>query len=190
MSATPTDKTRPAALPILHPLDEFYVQMGLPLPEVEAVAAERVPEPCRGLLVHREDMTPTLERHHGCAIHIRVLRREQRGDHYYREVVLLRDDNDQPVEFGAIRINLALFPPAARREILEERLPLGHILGGHAIPHFNRPKAFLRVVADDVINRALGLTGPNVLYGRRNTHLDPQGRPLAEIVEILPPEKK
>jgi len=26
-----------------------------------------------------------------------------------------------------------------------------------------------------------------VLYGRRNTLFDPQQRPLAEIVEILPP---
>ena len=40
------------------------------------------------------------------------------------------------------------------------------------------------------INEALRLSGANVLYGRRNTLYDPEGRPLAEIVEILPPAKK
>ena len=35
----------------------------------------------------------------------------------------------------------------------------------------------------------LGLTGAQVLYGRRNTLFDADDRPLAEIVEILPPAK-
>ena len=46
-----------------------------------------------------------------------------------------------------------------------------------------------RVESDDFINRALQITGKHTLYGRRNTHFDTQERPLAEIVEILPPEK-
>ena len=38
-----------------------------------------------------------------------------------------------------------------------------------------------------LINEALKLSGAHVLFGRRNTLFDPQGNPLAEIVEILPP---
>jgi hypothetical protein len=51
----------------------------------------------------------------------------------------------------------------------------------------SRPKAFLRMVSDSFIDRALDLAEPQFLYGRRNTLLDAWERPLAEIVELLPP---
>lgn len=180
----------PTALPIAYPLDDFYAQQGLVLPRIEAVEGKDVPEPYRSLLVHADDMTPTLEKFHGDKIHIRVLRRQQRDDFYFREVVLVLDADERPVEFGAIKMNLALFSPAARKLILEEREPLGHILRDCAVAHASRPKAYLRVESDPLINEALKLTGAHTLYGRRNTHFDTQNRPLAEIVEILPPETK
>jgi chorismate-pyruvate lyase len=188
MTPPATGKT-PIALPIAYPLDDFYAQQGLALPPIEAVEGKDLPEPYRSLLVHGDDMTPTLEKFHGDKIHIRVLRRQQRDDFYFREVVLVLDGDERPVEFGAIKINLALFSPAARRLILEEREPLGHILRDCAVAHASRPKAYLRVESDALINRALHLTGTHTLYGRRNTHFDTQDRPLAEIVEILPPEQ-
>jgi hypothetical protein len=91
------------------------------------------------------------------------------------------------VEFGAIKINLALFPAGARRLILEEQEPLGTILGEIKIPHTSRPKAYMRIHADAFIKGALQLSGEQVLFGRRNTLFDLQQRVLAEIVEILPP---
>jgi chorismate-pyruvate lyase len=132
-------------------------------------------------------MTPTLESFHGQDIHLKILGRRRRGGEYFREVVLLLDGNDQPVEFGAIKINLDLFSAEARRQILEERRPLGHVLQECAVQHSSQPKAYLRVASDRFINEALGLTGAHILYGRRNTLFDPQDRPQAEIVEILPP---
>ena len=56
-----------------------------------------------------------------------------------------------------------------------------------AIEYQSRPKAFLRLASDKTINEFLKLTGAHLLYGRRNTLLDPAGRALADIVEILPP---
>jgi hypothetical protein len=91
------------------------------------------------------------------------------------------------VEFGAIRIDLSLFVPGARRLILDEHLPLGHILKDCGVAHSSRPKAFLRVESDEFMNGLLELSGENTLFGRRNTLFDPQHRALAEIVEILPP---
>jgi chorismate-pyruvate lyase len=164
--------------------------MGQPLPPLEQVDGEAVPQPYRQLLVHHHDMTPTLERFHGQDIHLRVLGRRRKGEEYYREVVLLLDSNDQPVEFGAIKINLNLFAPETRRQILEERRPLGHILQECAVNHSSRPKVFLRVASDKIINDALQLTGAHILYGRRNTLFDPENHPLAEIVEILPPIRR
>lgn len=174
-------------LPCAYPLDDFYAEAGRALPDIQPIDGPEVPEPFRSLLVHDADMTPTLERFHGRAVHLEVLHRRQRDDSYYREVVLLLDGTEQAVEFGAIKIHLALFPPAARQAILGEREPLGHVLAQHGIRHTSRPKAFLKIQADDFICRALRLPAPAVLYGRRNTLFDPQHRPLAEIVEILPP---
>jgi len=171
---------------LVHPLDEFYAAAGLPLPPLNEIDGEAVPEPYKTLLVHQHDMTPTLEKFHRQSIHLQVLGRRQKGDSYFREVVLRLDETNQPVEFGAIKINLALFPPQARGEILHERLPLGHVLGEYKIPHASRPRAYLRLASDKFINDVLGMSGAHVLYGRRNTLFDPHDQPLAEIVEILP----
>jgi chorismate-pyruvate lyase len=170
----------------VHPLDEFYAAAGQPLPPFAEIEGEAVPEPYRSLLVHKNDMTPTLEKYHGFGVHLDVLGRRRKGNAYFREVILRLDGTDQPVEFGAIRINLARFTAAARKEILAERLPLGHILEEFKIPHTSRPRAYLRLATDKLISRVLEMTGAHVLYGRRNTLYDPQQRPLAEIVEILP----
>ena len=172
---------------LVHPLDEFYRQMGLALPPWQQVDGEVVPRPYKQLLVHHDDMTPTLEKYYGRDIHLRLLSRRRKGSDYFREVVLLLDGTDQSVEFGAIKIDLDRFGAEARRQILEEQRPLGHILQECRLKHSSRPKAFLRLASDHFINDALQLTGANVLYGRRNTLFDPHERPLAEIVEILPP---
>ena len=180
----------PAVLPIAHPLDEFYAQMGMTLPPIEQVGGNDVPEPYKTLLVHNHDMTPTLEQFYNENLHLRIFRREYRNDLYFREVALVLDSKDQPVEFGAIKINLTLYSPTARRQILEEHEPLGHILETCAVLHTSRPKAFLRIQSDDFINQALKLSGPHLLYGRRNTLFDSQQRPLADILEILPLAKE
>lgn len=171
---------------LAHPLDEFYAVAGLPVPPLNQIDGEAMPEPYKSLLVHQHDMTPTLECFHGRSIHLQVLGRRQKGDSYFREVVLRLDETNQPVEFGAIKINLALFQPEVREEILREQLPLGHVLHEYKIAHASRPRAYLRLASDKFINDVLGMTGAHVLYGRRNALFDPQDRPLAEIVEILP----
>ncbi|MBM3882958.1 MAG: hypothetical protein FJ387_25105 [Verrucomicrobia bacterium] len=190
MNPTPVSDpgSQPAMVsPYIYPLDDFYARAGLPLPEIEVIPGDVVPEPYKTLLVHRNDMTPTLEDHYGCDIHLEILNREERGNFYFREVVLRLDKNEQPVEFGANKITLNLFSPPVRRLILEERIPLGHLLKVHKVPHHGCPKAFLRVQSDDLINRSFGLAGTQTLYGRRNTIWDEEERPLSEIVEILPP---
>ncbi len=171
---------------LVHPLDQFYAQAGKPLPPLDVIEGEAVPEPYRRLLVHQADMTPTLEKFHGILLHLRVIGSRRQGAEYFREVTLLRDDNNQPVEFGAIKISLHLFPASAQAEILQEHQPLGHILESCRIQHTSRPSAFFRIASDRLINELLQLSGAQVLYGRRNTLFDPHQRALAEIVEILP----
>jgi len=188
-SIAPADQLT-SGIDLVHPLDDFYARAGQNLPPLGMIEGDSMPEPYKRLLVHQNDMTPTLEDYYRSGIHLRVLGSRHTNEEYFREVVLHLDTTDQPVEFGAIKINLTLFNPAARAEILSEKLPLGHILHEHKIPHTSRPRAFLRLASDRLINEVLGLTGAQVLYGRRNTLYDPQQRPLAEIVEILPVASK
>ncbi len=190
MSSCLSNESTPLVMPWAHPLDELYAKAGLTLPHIETVTGDQVPSPFQQLLVHEGDMTPTLESFHSSSVHLNVLGREQRDDFYSRQVLLLTDDSEKVVEFGAIKINLGLFPAAARQEILREHLPLGTLLARYKIEHTSRPKAFLKVQSDSFINGIMGISGSQTLFGRRNTLSNPQGRALAEIVEILPPIRR
>jgi chorismate-pyruvate lyase len=170
---------------LVHPLDAFYMEAGLRMPPIQRVEGQSIPQPLRDLLVHCNDMTPTLEAFYERNIHIRVLRRRRQGQEYVREVVLHLDGTDEPVEFGANRILLDCFPPAAQKQILEEREPLGHILRDYGVTHTCEPNAFIRVASDRLINEALGLRGAQILYGRHNRLYDPQGGLISEVVEVL-----
>ena len=171
----------------IYPLDEFYEERGEALPLIHRVEPVEVPEPYRALLDHETDMTSTLEEFYHETLHIEVLARHVRETEFCREVVLVLDRSKKRVEFGAIQIDLDLFPFEARREILLERQPLGRILNLFNIPFASRPGAFLRLASDKFIDSALQLQGPQLLHGRRNSLVDARERPLAEIVEILPP---
>jgi chorismate-pyruvate lyase len=171
----------------VYPLSEFYAHAKLSLPQIEMIPGEAVPDPFRSLLVHRNDMTPTLEAFHQSDIHLELLSRERRGDFYFREVVLRLNRNELPVEFGANKVYLGRFSEEAQDLILQEQLPLGRILKDCRVPHRTEAKAYLRVQSDTLIGEKFGLTQSVTLFGRKAVICDLQGRPLSEIVEILPP---
>jgi chorismate-pyruvate lyase len=171
----------------IYPLDESYAARGQDAPVPDRIEASEVPEPYHSLLVHKADMTSTLEKYYGETLHIEVLTRDMRENEYCREVALVLDRSKKCVEFGAIKIFLDLFPAGAREEILRADQPLGRILNHFNIPFSSRPRAFLRLTSDKFIDIALQLQWPRLLYGRSNSLVDAQERPLAEIVEILPP---
>lgn len=170
-----------------YPLSDFYRRAKLPLPNIEPISGDDVPEPFKTLLVHKNDMTPTLEGFHDSRIHLELLGRDRRGEFYYREVILRLDHDERPVEFGANKVYLGQFPEAAREQILLEQVPLGRILRECNVRHQTEAKYFLRVQPDALILRALEIEVPVVLYGRKAVISDHQGHPLSEIVEILPP---
>jgi chorismate-pyruvate lyase len=174
-------------LDLFFPLNEFYRMSGLPLPSVTRVEGSDVPEPYRTLLVHQRDMTPTLAEAYGRSIHLRLIRKELRDEVYSRQIILETEGSGEVVLFGAIEIHLAHFPALARELVLEGKQPLGSILESHGVPHASRPEAYFRVASDAVIERALRLSAPHVLYGRRNVLWNASGHALAHVVEILPP---
>jgi chorismate-pyruvate lyase len=171
----------------IYPLTDFYSRAKLPLPNIATISGDEVPEPYKSQLVHSNDMTPTLEAFHKSRIHLEILSRDQRGGFYYREVVLRLDHDEKPVEFGANKVYLGAFPEDAQELILLEQVPLGTILRDCGVKHQTSAKFFLRVEPDELIAKALELEQPVALYGRKALIADATGRPLSEIVEILPP---
>ncbi|MCG3196201.1 MAG: hypothetical protein HUU16_22165 [Candidatus Omnitrophica bacterium] len=169
----------------LFPLWEFYPD-GIH-PSVALISPNDLPDPYRALLVHDKDMTPTLERHHGGPISLRLLGSQRSGSVYKREVILVLEPVGKPVEFGAIRIHLSRFPLEARMDIVENRMPLGTILKKHRVEHKCRPSAFFKAAPDTLMREALASGSVPFLFGRCNTMTDGRGLPLAEVVEILPP---
>ncbi len=169
------------------PLEAVYLRSGQPLPQMRTIGCLKVPPPFRDLLVHENDMTPTLEAFHGRRLSLDVLARHQRENRLLRQVVLRLEGDGTPVEFGAIRIDLTLFKSQAQQHILEGKVPLGTILREQNILHTSGHKEFFWIFSDAVVNRALELTGAHQLFGRRNVIRDSQGRTLAEMTEILPP---
>ena len=169
------------------PLLDFYQRGGVAPPELIPIEGDAMPEPYRRLLVHADDMTPTLEQFHGDRIHLRPITHETRGNIYCREVILEAGEANKPVEFGAIAIFLDRYPEPARELILGDSVPLGTILNDYNILHESCPQAYFQVNSDPLITEALGLVNSKSLFGRCNIHRDLNGDNIAEIVEILPP---
>jgi len=166
---------------------DFSALLRLPT-NSRTITGEAMPEPHRGLLVHQQDMTSTLQRFHGETLHLKILKRVVQEPILERRVVLVGSESGKHVEFGAIRIRLDRFPVEARQEVLEGKRPLGAILSSHAIPYLSRPEAFLQLQSDAEMERVLQLpTGGRLLYGRSNLLQTPQGEVLARVLEILPP---
>ena len=168
------------------PFVGFYADAGASAPATTLIDGALMPQPYRSLLVNVGDMTPTLERFHRCQLHLKVLGRVHQGDEYRRQVLLL-DPQERAVEFGAIRIHLDVLLPAVQQLVLAGQRPLGGVLIENCVPHRSQPSAYFSIVGDERINRALGVARPCTLYGRCNTLIGDDGRPIAEVVEILPP---
>ena len=116
-AAGPPAADAPRAGGLLYPLDLVYERAGIAAPEVAEVAPEEIPPPYRSLLVHRDDMTPTLERHFGGRVVLRPLSVFTSGGSYFRRVLLVSEYAGQPVEMGAIRMELDAFDAPVRRKI-------------------------------------------------------------------------
>ncbi len=189
MHATPEKGAGSAlseALSWLLPFHYFYEKAGEELPDFRFLSGEEVPYPYRSLLVHTNDMTPTLAAFHHSRLYLETHAREATEAFLMRLVTLHSKASDAPVEYGAIAIQLGGLPPEAAAEIVEGRKPLGAVLGERGIEHVGAPLVYFAVPADERIAKALGQRPGEILYGRCNQLLDRDGMVFADIVEILP----
>ena len=170
---------------MLYPLDMVYRRAGIDIPTFEVVAPDDIPLPYRTLLVHDSDMTLTLERHFGGRVVLRPLSTFSLGGSYFRRVLLVQEYAGQPVEMGAIRMELDAFDAPLRRQILDNEIPLGSILRDRRLEYASRVKAFLQLMPNPEMMGVFWMREPRVLYGRR-TEIVRRGRKIGDIVEVLP----
>src|SRR5262249_25088349 len=93
------------------------------------------------------------------------------------------------VEFSLVRVRLALCSPGVRQEIVAGRTPLGRILTDHGVPRAIELAALLRVVPGPALRRWFGFDRPPLAYGRLAC-ISLGGRPVVEVLEVLPPEQQ
>jgi chorismate-pyruvate lyase len=174
------------ALNWLLPFHFFYEKSGMPLPDFLFMPGEEVPYPYRSLLVHSNDMTPTLAAFHHSKLYLEVHEHESSDAFVMRLVTLHAASSDAPVEFGAIAIQLSSFPEEMQAEVVAGKKPLGALLGEYGFEHYGSPAAYFAVPADERIAKALKQQPDEILFGRCNQLLDRDGIVFADIVEILP----
>lgn len=174
------------ALHRLLPFHYFYEKAGREMPDFHFLEGKEVPYPYRSMLVHTNDMTPTLAAFHHSKLYLEVHAHEANDDYLLRLVTLHAASSDIPVEYGAIGIHLSTLPDEVRELVVEGRKPLGGILGEYEVDHHGSPSAFFKVPADEMIGQSLKQDEGEILYGRCNQLLDPEGLVIADIVEILP----
>ena len=138
----------PPAAHFAYPLSECHAHAKLPLPNIELVPAEAVPEPFRTLLAHNDGVTPLLESAHHSRLHLILLNRDRRGSFYYREAVLRLDHDERPVAFCANKIFMMMFSEEAQEQIGMEQVPFGRILKECGIRHRTEVRHFLRIEPD------------------------------------------
>ncbi len=150
------------------------------------IDSEAVPPPYKELLVHDRDMTSTLAKYHGSAISLEVLNVVHEDDEYAREVILYAKENQVPVEYGAIDIELDNYREAEQAAIIEGSEPLGSILNKMEHPYHSRPSGFFSIAAPRICRESFDCSEGTELYGRYNQLFSDEEKVLASIIEILP----
>lgn len=154
---------------------------------LEFLLPDQLPDPYRSLLVHDSAMTGTLERYRGQSMVLHTIERVITPDRVVRHVELRGAEDSRPAEFGAIEILFDQFESGPREEILAGELPLGTILKKAEMDFISRPAAYFRIKPGASVRHSFGVPEDGWLYGRCNQLLTLNGRTIADVVEILPP---
>ena len=183
-----------------HDIGDLYGLFGRRAPEAAVVPRAAVPRPQRDLLDHEDHMTVTLEAHHGDVVEVDVLDRVAYVGRYARRILLRRatglgrarsSRSAAVVMFGIVLIDFRFTTEAARREVLSETIPLGHVLIRHSRLRRISTHCLLEIEPDREMRRHFGLGDRGQckglpVHGRLAT-IFCDGRPAVELLEVVPP---
>ncbi len=178
-----------ATMPETLTLDELYSHFPdrSDLPAIDPVGADDVPEPYRQLLVHSHHMTVTVERFYGDAVDVKVLESRLEGDSYARKILLTLRGTGAVVQFGIVQIDLSVLSPVVRREIEEQKTPLGRVLIRHNVLRTVRPVSYFRAATSPTMAGWFG--GDEPTYGRLGV-IYTDHEPAIRVGEILAPVRR
>jgi chorismate-pyruvate lyase len=169
-------------------LDHLYALFpGSPdRPAAVGIAAQDVPEPYHRLLVHNHHMTVTVEEYYRSPVDVRVLEFWLTDQEYARRILLTTRDSGRVVQFGLVRINLAVCTEAVRSDIVEGKTPLGRVMIRHNMLRRIEPLAYLRVTVGETMASWFGVAAGTETYGRIGVIYTGE-KPAVEVLEILAP---
>lgn len=150
---------------------------------VRGVDAADVPPPHRGLLDHQSHMTVAMERFHGGPVTLRVVatRPASGVDAGYAREILLLDQRGRPIQYGIVRIDLGMVPPAVADRIRAADTPLGRVLIDAGCLCTVQDVKFLDILGGPHL---AALIGPGRTFGRVAT-IAVGGRPAVELLEVV-----
>ncbi len=167
------------------PLDMAYAALSVRPPAWRRLDWRAVPERYRALLHHRESMTVVLERYYRDRLFVRPLWTCSSNGTYARHVMLIREHGGQPVEMGAINVQVGALRADVREAIASEHLPLGRILTAAYSSYQTRPILFFAITPDPAMMSWFGMSVSSELYGRYAA-LMVGGVRIGAVVEVLP----
>jgi len=174
-----------AAVTRANDLVRLFSRPGPDFATFREVPAAEVPEPARGLLDHHSHMTVAMERHHGCAVELRVVSERvlggPAGEVYAREILLVRPDG-AVVQHGIVRIHLGALDRESAAAIRRQAAPLGRILIAAGLLCEVQHVELLRIECGPHLRRLAG--NATRLHGRV-AEIVVDGRPAIELLEIV-----
>ena len=154
------------------------------LGEFTPVEAEDLPQAYISLLAHHDHMTVTVEAWHNSLVDVHVLQEHRDQTHYARQVLLVRQRDNEVVQFGIMRIRLEGLPEIVRMEIQSKALPLGRILIRHHVLREVELLQLWRVKPGPQLRLKLRLKDQRQVYGR-TARIVVEGQPTVELLEIV-----
>lgn len=148
--------------------------------------AVAVPSPYGMLLAHNRHMTVTVEAYHRDSVDVRVLRSLRKAECYSREILLDTRRLGQTVQYGIVRLHLHRIAEVPKREILEEKKPLGRILIEQHVLREVELFDVWHIQCGPMLAQLFSVPNDTVTYGRTAMiHCD--GEPAIELLEIVRP---
>jgi len=165
-------------------LIKLFFEDSSQLGEFTEVVADKVPEPSRSLLAHDHHMTVTVEEHHQSPVDVVVLQSRTDGDHYSRKILLTRQSDDKVVQYGIVRLNLAVLSPEVRAEIEAKQIPLGRILINHDVLRVVKLLSLFEIKCGPDLAKGIGFEEGQTCFGR-TALIYCDGSPAIELLEIV-----
>ena len=150
---------------------------------IRAVEASEVPQPHRGLLDHPSHMTVVMERFHGGPVALEVVatRPPSETDRGYAREILLLDQRGRRIQYGIVRIDLDMVPPAVAERIRAADTPLGRVLIDAGCLCDVQQVRLLEVLPGPHL---AAVVGPDRTFGRVAT-IVVGGRPAVDLLEVV-----